>query len=362
MILIALLLTAACSDPVPQDTPANQSSTIQETALPPSSAAPPPDTSKPGTIETFRDWVVGCDNGLDCKATVLGPEAGDFPRLLMSVERKAGPLGALRIGFTGQEDATPPIAVTIDGKVVASGGTTSPQGTYLTGADAQRVAAAMVEGKQATVRSGATSQALSLAGASAALRYIDDKQGRAGTQSALVARGPAPATIPRAPALPIVRVPAIGGTAAALTPELLASMREQGSCETYDDEYGRSETAALSDTLTVVTLPCSRGAYNAMSAVFLVEDGTARPADFDVKTTMGPDDIGVGVITNGGFENGLLGSYAKGRGLGDCGVIQTFAWDGTGFRLVEMSEMPECRGSTDYIPTFRAQVVRESAD
>jgi hypothetical protein len=56
--------------------------------------------------------------------------------------------------------------------------------------------------------------------------------------------------------------------------------------------------------------------------------------------------------------NGLLTSFSKGRGIGDCGVGSNFAWDGARFRLVEQEEMGECRGSTDYISTWRARVVR----
>ena len=46
-----------------------------------------------------------------------------------------------------------------------------------------------------------------------------------------------------------------------------------------------------------------------------------------------------------------------GRGVGDCGVHQDYVWDGTRFRLVQQEEMSECRGSLDYITTWRAQVV-----
>ncbi|HTG39817.1 DUF1176 domain-containing protein [Sphingomonas sp.] len=54
----------------------------------------------------------------------------------------------------------------------------------------------------------------------------------------------------------------------------------------------------------------------------------------------------------------MLASYAKGRGIGDCGVSQRFIWDGPRFRLIEQAEMSECRGSIDYITTWRAMPVR----
>ncbi len=44
-------------------------------------------------------------------------------------------------------------------------------------------------------------------------------------------------------------------------------------------------------------------------------------------------------------EGGLvLSSFARGRGLGDCGVIADWAWDGGGFRLLGYTVMEECRG------------------
>jgi hypothetical protein len=54
----------------------------------------------------------------------------------------------------------------------------------------------------------------------------------------------------------------------------------------------------------------------------------------------------------------VLTSYAKGRGLGDCGVSQRFAWDGTRLRLIEQAEMSECRGNPNFIRTWTARVER----
>ena len=72
-------------------------------------------------------------------------------------------------------------------------------------------------------------------------------------------------------------------------------------------------------------------------------------------------DEGKPMLINAGWdqERGLLTSFSKGRGLGDCGTLSEYAWDGRAFRLVEQAEMGECRGSTDYITTWRARVVRK---
>jgi hypothetical protein len=69
-----------------------------------------------------------------------------------------------------------------------------------------------------------------------------------------------------------------------------------------------------------------------------------------------PEAGGVVQLVNSGFGEGRLTSYSKGRGIGDCGIAQDFVWDGTRFRLIEQSEMTECRGSTRMVTTWRADV------
>jgi hypothetical protein len=40
-----------------------------------------------------------------------------------------------------------------------------------------------------------------------------------------------------------------------------------------------------------------------------------------------------------------LTSFAKARGLGDCGSNQTWVWDGQAFQLLSETDMPQCRGA-----------------
>lgn len=44
-------------------------------------------------------------------------------------------------------------------------------------------------------------------------------------------------------------------------------------------------------------------------------------------------------------ENGTLTTYAKGRGIGNCGTAERFVWDRTMYRLIKWREMNCCRGS-----------------
>jgi hypothetical protein len=63
-------------------------------------------------------------------------------------------------------------------------------------------------------------------------------------------------------------------------------------------------------------------------------------------------------LTNSGWdaERRMVHEYAKGRGLGDCGVASSYVWTGDIFRLAEQKEMSECRGVTEYLTTWRAEV------
>jgi hypothetical protein len=139
----------------------------------------------------------------------------------------------------------------------------------------------------------------------------------------------------------------------------VAATRRREGC-TIEEVGGPAflETHKLDASRTLVLLGCGSGAYN-LSVVPLIAEGSGR----DVRINVAPfDDQGADkpMLTNADWDekSGLLSSYAKGRGIGDCGVAQHYAWDGTRFRLVEQTEMSECRGSIDYITTWRAKVTR----
>lgn len=312
---------------------------------------------KPAETKTFRDWIVGCDNGLACRAVALAPEDEIQPTLMLTLDRAAGPGAVPEVHITGQEERLPPVTISVDGTQLAKGGTAADGAVQFDGADAERIAAALGNGRRLAVSDG-TGKAIgtvSLSGAAAALRWIDERQGRAGTSGALVARG-SKADTATAPALPVIRAVPVRGEAALLDPARVAAMKREAGCEN-DRDLGPPQAKPLGDR-TLVLLPCSSGAYNLMMAVFTVRDGKHTPAQFDAPSGMSEDGSPIQNVVDGSFENEVLTSFARGRGLGDCGIRQEFVWDGTRFRLSRQEEMPECRGSKVYVPTWRAQVVR----
>ncbi|MDJ0275462.1 DUF1176 domain-containing protein [Sphingomonas sp. 2R-10] len=344
---LALPLTLlACNGPSepPGAVPTPAPVPVTDTATPP----------RPLPLARFGDWAVGCDNGGTCQTGSLMPEDGDAPALTLSIERGPGPDAPVAIRLRSQATIALPLTAQVDGEAVARGGTARNEAIELTGAPAMALATRLATGRTLTLldANGATVTTMPLKGASAALRWIDDRQGRAGTTGALVAKGSRPDTRP-APALPVVRAAAISGEAALLDPLLVTRMRKEAGCD--EDDLPEATTQTLDGPRTLAIVPCAQGAYNLLSALFVVERGTAVPAQFDQPVAGDPADD---LVYNATFEDGILDTFAKGRGLGDCGVVQRYAWDGTRFRLIELREMAECRGNPDFIRTWSARVIR----
>ncbi|WP_066724657.1 DUF1176 domain-containing protein [Sphingomonas pituitosa] len=314
----------------------------------------------PGPFKSFGDWAIACDNVRRCEMTSLQPEDGDIDTsgAELSLTREPGPAGDLTISLWPAGDAPGTLTLTIDGKRIASGAL--EKGVLRVGGDAALpVARALANGRSAqiSVSAGGKTATLSLAGASAAMRFLDAQQGRAGGVTALVARGAKPAnTVPAAAALPMVPAIAPGGQAAAISPALLARLNKASGC---GGDYSASfpqpepETGALGGGATLVLLACGSGAYNLSSAAYVVRAGKAAAARFDDATD--PAEL---INASWDAGSGTLSTHGKGRGIGDCGEGASYVWDGARFRLTEATRMDECRGSANWLTVWRATVRR----
>jgi len=363
---LALLALAACSSGTSGDK--NEAArtalvTGQAKSASVAPATPPIVPPKPGTLKTFGDWAVGCDNINVCTMASLGPEGGDFPPINLTVMRRAGPAGDIRVTLMPNDGLAPkaaPTSVMIDGRLV--GGTFAKGDTPTLSGDAARaIVAAMANGDGLEIHSatGDTLSGLSLKGASAALRYIDAQQERAGTVTAIVAKGDKPASaVPARPVMPQISAVVPIGTPFEPSAAMIADMRKQAQCD--DSAVGDAESHVIGSKASMILIPCGSGAYNIMSAVFVAKDGRIAPARMDAPTGISPDDEqpSVPTMVNASFDKGVLSTYAKGRGLGDCGVTQQFVWDGAMLRLSDQAEMGECRGDPNYIRTWIAAVSR----
>ncbi len=328
-------------------------------------ASPAAQASSPEDLKVYGDWTVGCDNLRACQAVALTPEnwPDDAAMIVLARGPEAGAVPEISIlprdgGGTLME---------LDGKRMAVRLVQGPDGPTVGPGDVPAVVAALRAGTKLRIlaENGVAVGTVSLSGASAALLYMDDRQKRVGTVTALVRTGARPASsVPPPPPLPVVRaVPLTRAAPMAIGSARIKALRERHGC-TIGEVGGpdSAEVYALGASQSLVLLACGSGAYNVSHVPFVAtRRGRAIaivPAPFDVNP--GWWDDGPPMLVNADWDpaSGLLGRFSKGRGLGDCGTTSSYAWDGTRFRLVEEATMGECRGSIDYIRVWRAKVIR----
>lgn len=320
----------------------------------------------------FKSWLIGCDNTRSCVALTF-PSDDEQSKGFIRIERRAGGSAAPEIALAVYQEAAEghsPMNVEIDGAAVAG----VPSQTAVTdnnvafGFSIARLAPrhvaplleALRDGNQLKlVASEGTGQEFSLVGSAAALLFMDDVQGRVGTETALARPGTRPAsTVPVAISPPRV-VPFKVPQGAAADPAFAPIVREKVAdyCDPLENSPFESSDAdrvnPLGDDKVLVSLMCSWGVYNLQHIYFVVDGGNARqaqPIEFPRPERQAEPDGSApeyDYLTNGEFnpDSGLLSFFDRGRGsAADCGMTGTYAWTGIDFELVEYRRMPVCRG------------------
>jgi hypothetical protein len=321
---------------------------------------------QPGILKTFGDWTVGCDNGRACHATALVPEDWPDDAMTMSV-RRAAEADAAAIVEVDLRDKSGATGIAVDGKRLPVRVSASQTALTVDGYDRRLVLEALKTGQRLQLlgAGGAALGSISLKGASAALLYMDDQQKRVGTVTALTRPGEKPASlVPPPPPLPtVVQAAAPAGPPLKLSAREVSDLRKKLGCAIEDvggPDY--HEVSALGRGRNLVLLGCGSGAYNVSSVPVIAERVgrklSTRPASFDKQESWWSEE-GKPVLVNAEWDpkRRLLTSFSKARGLGDCGTGRDYAWDGERFRLAEQIDMDECRGSLDYITTWRVRLV-----
>lgn len=320
-------------------------------------AAAAPADPVPAKPRVFHNWIVACDNGGRCEAASLSADDGVLQDAGLLVRRDED--GGLSVRVADMTGKAPSATVRVDGRAVASTTLTRQDEVTWRGTSASALVTALVRGRRAAILTP-TAHPLSLRGAAAAFRYMDDRQHRAGTRTALVAKGSA-AYRRKPPALPVVRIvtpPA--GAAPAIPATAINAARRQYGCATDDGSPVSADAHRLDGRSTLVLLSCGAGAYNYIVQPLIWRDARLTPAAFDYAFDFGePKPAGQPrVLVNADWSReGRLSSWAKGRGLGDCGDAAQYGWDGTRFRLLRAAVMPECRGAIDTLGVWRARAV-----
>ena len=212
----------------------------------------------------------------------------------------------------------------------------------------------------------------SLAGSSAALRFIDEVQGRADTVTALIAKGHRPASAVPAPLpLPIIAAP-LTSVVLIDTPPVPALL-EASATDCIEDPENRdpgfvSEGYRLPDGREICFMPCKNGAYNFVSTAYLKTGDTIEPLPFSGPKKGGPasdelTQLWNPVLNVDGKDVPLtLSTFGKNRGLGDCGTIAEHVWTGTSFALTKYLKMDGCSGlwdDADWPVRWQAEIAKQ---
>jgi hypothetical protein len=337
-LIYALLLTSTCAGAAPR-------------------------TDLPSISFSHKDWELVCDNTRTCRAAGYHPE-GDEPNATILLTRPAGPNQPITIQLQLADDERHPLPAQVTMTVAQR-----PVGTVrldpksdtgtLNQAQVQALLPALLKDELVAWSANGTTWTISTAGANAVLLKMDEFQGRVDTPGALVRKG----SKPEGHVLPAVAPQHITpgrvsqdkrpvALTATQTRDLIAALRKTArddSCELLNaktDEAGELEIRRLTKEKLLVSHACWRAAYNTGDGYWVVN---AQPPYTPVLVTTSATD----------YDNGVISSLQKGRGIGDCLGTATWTWDGRTFAQTSEATTGMCRqfpGGAWELPTLVTRV------
>ncbi len=313
-------------------------------ALPtqPAAAAAAPAHDEPS--HRFGDWLAACDNQLDCIADGFG--AGDTPAALLLSRPRGAPF---TVTLVLRPDGSPrPDSLRLQaarrGPAVSVRLHPAEDGTSRGGLTAGEVTAllpSLRSGGRLTLTQlashpgarGAVFGSIGLADAGAALDWIEERQRRL------------PEPLPAIPAVPPGDGAPIDRHRVPLAVAALPSVR---ACRRQDADDPATDTGAwrLSRTVSLWQIPCGSGNFDRSTLFVLAGPGGERasPAGFTTLSQMALHPPGILVNAETGADGNKITAIEPSRGLGDCGDLRSYRWDGTRFRLALARLMTACRG------------------
>lgn len=318
------------------------------------------------SYKSIKDWVGACDNTRQCVALGLSKEEAENYAVLRMDRGGAAGDGIERIRLRVNHELSRELnwVIDADDQLLLELGDANLQPSeegsgldiVLSGADeiSKLLGALRTASSLTVIGDGGAVGSISLSGASAVMLWIDEKQLRLGTRTALVRKGDQdPASIPPPPAPP--RKPAAVGAAHELpaTQAQAVGARVRATlaadtCEELSEDAPMTDAAwELADGRTLVQLACFSGAYNFGSNWYLLPRTGAPVALSFPSPAEGTGKLEqAGELINASFDpdSGQVSSFNKGRGPGDCGSNGVWAWDGSQFALLSFSLMSDCRG------------------
>lgn len=324
-------------------------------------------------VAYFGNWAVGCDNLRSCSAIGM-PEEGakiGFVKIERGGEANAASLVTLGLYEVGPRTGTKLEAFLDDRHVAGLVGEQDDvyMKAVLTGEAADAFVVALGKAGQLCISrsdgAGAAASPAVIAAAQAvpSLRFIDDKQGRIDTITALVETGGQPAsTVPVVPEAPLVSAKPIQVLEDGPPPPASIANPKKDADGLACPDAVEPIVARLSARQTLWGICNWAAAYNIGYSFFVVAEGQVTAVAFEVRgSSNGRFQDGVSVLTElvnpSISEDGLtLSATNAGRGAGDCGEKGEWAWDGERFRLLRFSVLDTCRGivASEWPVTYRA--------
>ncbi|MCS0632743.1 DUF1176 domain-containing protein [Telluria mixta] len=323
-----------------------------------------PRSDLPSTTFSHKDWELACDNTRTCRAAGYNDE-GDGPAATLLVTRAAGPNQTVKVELQLADDERHPtpdqLAMSLDGRALGIV-RIDPKSSILTLTDAQvrALLPALLKDGRISWSGKGTTWTISTAGANAVLLKMDEFQGRLDTPGALVRRGsksessvvpPLPA--PEVQAGPVSQDKNPIKLTSSQTRALRAALRKtvkEGDCELLDstsETSGEFEARPFTKDKLLVSHTCWTAAYNTGDGYWVVD---AKPPYSAVLVTTSATD----------YDDGVISSFQKGRGIADCVATATWTWDGRAFTQTSDATSGMCRqitpGGAWNLPTLVTRV------
>jgi len=308
-----------------------------------------------GNFHEHKAWSANCEVGAKCHANSTGKARRSKDSISFEIVRgpQANAPLAFRVYSPKKLAPSAQVSLSVDGgrPAVAREGHAlsfpeSRNGFTIKSRHIGTLLNQMMGGSSLALRfntdAGPAEYVVSLSGLVAALRWVDDRQGRAGRQDALVAKGP---EAPRdAPAPLVIKLKAD-------IPAAVAALWSRGKiCNDVEDDMFRAMqgfVAEIDPDTRVWVLPCGMpGAYNAPYVAYgQTTTGDVWQIFFALPGEKGwvAEDMIYNVVWD--HRGKRIEHFIKGRGLGDCGTTAAYRWQGRTFELISARAKGDCDGN-----------------
>jgi hypothetical protein len=339
-------------------------------------------------IRKFQDWIAACDNARNCVAYSWNR---DSYNAYLRIQRDGAP----------SADARLTLAISSDGPTTFKVEAAADPGPFPPGEisglpvedDRHIRLSAEAPAKQITAWVRKTQKlivyqldpplsdpddrkldGIAFTGAVAALAWIDERQGRSGSETAFVRHGKkSVAVLPQQPMLPVVTAAKPGNEPVPAEHPPAVVTRANATCGRGSIDADHVKTVRLAAGQLLYFFFCGQhsGAAGLNHAFLLMTDGKPTAAA-EPRFVLPPQvarhitvrDLKIPknkeAVFNPQFDPATLTltSFSVWRAAGDCGEILKWVWTGREFQVAEFKAMPECEGlpPSDWPVLYRAQV------